>query len=177
MPVTINGNGVITGVNISGVDTGTIAFFAMQTAPEGYLVCDGRAILRSTYAALFKAIGIVFGAGDGSTTFNLPDLRANFVRAWDDGRGVDAGRAFGSFQDDAFESHGHNVTVNDPGHTHSSPYSYNAGSQDCPDLGPVNGDPKTWLHEAKTGITVSIDRAGGTETRPKNIALLGCIKV
>lgn len=78
---------------------GQVAFFARSTAPTGWLKANGAAISRTTYAALFAAIGATFGAGDGSTTFNLPDLRGQFPRGWDDGRGVDAGRAFGSAQE------------------------------------------------------------------------------
>jgi microcystin-dependent protein len=80
-------------------EVGKISMFARSTAPSGYLKCNGAAISRTTYEALFSAIGTTFGAGDGSTTFNIPDLRGEFIRGWDDARGVDAGRAFGSYQD------------------------------------------------------------------------------
>lgn len=59
----------------SVVPTGTIQDFAMSTLPSGWLDCDGSAVSRTTYAALFTAISITWGVGDGSTTFNLPDLR------------------------------------------------------------------------------------------------------
>lgn len=59
---------------------GTINAFGGSTAPEGWLLCQGQAISRTTYADLFKVIGIAFGAGDGSTTFNVPDLRGEFLR-------------------------------------------------------------------------------------------------
>ncbi len=59
----------------SGVPTGAILAFSAATAPAGYLLCDGAAVSRTTYAALFTLIGASYGAGDGSTTFNLPDLR------------------------------------------------------------------------------------------------------
>ncbi|WP_231679148.1 phage tail protein, partial [Ralstonia pseudosolanacearum] len=51
-----------------------------------------------TYAALYAEIGTTFGAGDGAATFNLPDLRGEFLRGWDDGRGVDSGRGIGTWQ-------------------------------------------------------------------------------
>lgn len=54
--------------------TGIISLFAGSTAPSGYLACDGSAVSRDTYSALFAVIGTTYGAGDGSTTFNLPDL-------------------------------------------------------------------------------------------------------
>ena len=68
---------------------GQVAAYAMSAAPQGWLKCNGAAISRSTYSNLFKAIGTTFGVGDGSTTFNLPDLRGEFIRGFDDGRGVD----------------------------------------------------------------------------------------
>lgn len=80
------------------VPTGTIQWYAKNTPPAGWLVCDGSAVSRSTYSDLFAVIGTTFGAGNGSTTFNLPDLRGEFIRGWDNGRGVDDGRGFGSNQ-------------------------------------------------------------------------------
>lgn len=64
----------------TGVPVGSIFWLAAQTAPEGYLICDGSAVSRTEYADLFAAIGTTFGAGDGSTTFALPNLRAAFIR-------------------------------------------------------------------------------------------------
>jgi microcystin-dependent protein len=64
----------------ASVPTGTVTAFAGSTAPSGYLLCDGQAISRTTYSTLFTEIGTTYGAGDGSTTFNLPDLRGIFVR-------------------------------------------------------------------------------------------------
>jgi microcystin-dependent protein len=62
------------------VPAGAVQAFAMNSAPTGWLAADGTAVSRSTYAALFAAIGTTYGAGDGSTTFALPDLRGIFVR-------------------------------------------------------------------------------------------------
>ncbi len=81
------------------VPTGSILFFAATTPPAAFFECTGAAISRTTYAALFSVIGTAFGSGDGSTTFNIPDLRGEFVRGWSNGRaGVDWGRVFGSAQ-------------------------------------------------------------------------------
>lgn len=66
---------------------GLILPYGGSTAPTGYMLCDGSAISRETYSALFTAIGTVFGTGDGSTTFNIPDLRGKFIR----GLGGDSG--------------------------------------------------------------------------------------
>ena len=78
--------------------TGSVYTFAGSTVPTGWLKCNGALLSRTTYAALFAVIGTTYGAGDGSTTFALPDLRGEFVRGFDDGRGVDAGRTLGSAQ-------------------------------------------------------------------------------
>lgn len=88
---------------------GAIVQFGGDTAPTGWLECDGSAVSRTTYADLFAAIGTHWGSGDGSTTFNLPDYRGEFPRGWDNGRGVDAGRAIGSAQAAAFAEHLHSA--------------------------------------------------------------------
>jgi microcystin-dependent protein len=71
------------------VPAGTLNAFAGASAPDGFLLCNGGAISRSIYSDLFAAIGTTYGAGDGSTTFNIPDLRGEFLRGLDGGRGVD----------------------------------------------------------------------------------------
>lgn len=103
-------------VSAGSVPVGTVLEFAASTPPSGYLLCNGSAVSRTTYAALFSLISTTFGAGDGSTTFNLPDRRGVTARGVDSGRGLDAGRVLGSYQADAFGSHSHGV--NDPGHNH-----------------------------------------------------------
>ena len=134
--------------------SGTVIYVAMNAPPTGYLECNGAAVSRTTYAALFAAIGTVFGVGDGSTTFNLPDLRGEFIRGWDHGRGVDSGRAFGSAQADELKSH-----------THTGYVGTTAGGA----VGGGNAVP-TGTINSTTGAT------GGAETRPRNVALLPCIK-
>lgn len=99
---------------------GMVAHFARSTAPAGWLKASGAAVSRVAYADLFAAIGTTFGAGDGFTSFNLPDLRGEFIRGWDDARGVDGGRAFGSAQSGAIQSHTHTGSSADSGsHAHS----------------------------------------------------------
>jgi len=77
---------------------GSVVAFASSTLPPDYLECNGAAVSRTTYAALFARIGTTYGAGNGTTTFNLPDLRGEFIRGWDNGRGADASRTLGSWQ-------------------------------------------------------------------------------
>ncbi|RMH12700.1 MAG: tail fiber protein, partial [Gammaproteobacteria bacterium] len=83
---------------------GVVQAFAGSTVPTGWLECNGAAINRTTYADLFAVIGTTYGAGDGVTTFNLPDLRGEFIRGYDNGRGADVGRALGSAQSWAIEN-------------------------------------------------------------------------
>lgn len=98
---------------------GTIFFVADDAAPEGSLICDGRLLSRTTYADLFAKLGTTYGAGDGSTTFQLPDYRGEFLRGWDGGRGIDADRVRGSFQTDQNKTHTHSGTTASDSHTHT----------------------------------------------------------
>jgi phage-related tail fiber protein len=111
---------------------GMIAPFATVFAPSGWILCSGQAVLRATYPALFIAIGTYYGAGDGVTTFNLPDLRGQFVRGADVGRGIDPGRTIGSDQADAFKAHTHTYApgaqINAVNTSASSPYLIPGGS-------------------------------------------------
>ena len=93
------------------VPSGTVLYFAGQTAPAGWLKANGAAVSRTAYAALFAAIGTTYGAGDFRNTFNLPDLRGEFIRGWDNGRGVDTPRSIGSAQAHALQSHQHGLAV------------------------------------------------------------------
>ena len=137
--------------------TGLIAFFATSAAPDGWLECNGAAVSRTTYADLFAEVGTDHGAGDGTTTFNLPDLRGEFIRGWDNGRGVDSGRARGSAQAGEVQSHNH---ATDQVGGVASGTAFNAFAFD--------GAPANTNRFTRS--------TGGTETRPRNIALLGCIK-
>lgn len=91
--------------NLQPFQPGTIAAFAMQNLPKGWLECDGRAISRTTYSSLLNAIGLTWGIGDGVNTFNIPDLRGMFLRGFDAGRGIDRNRAFADTQQAAFKVH------------------------------------------------------------------------
>lgn len=90
---------------IAEAEVGEVFTVAMDTPPPGSFKANGAAVSRTAYARLFAKIGTRYGAGDGVNTFNLPDPRGKVVRIWDDGRGVDPGRALGSDQADAIRSH------------------------------------------------------------------------
>lgn len=136
------------------VPVGAVLWFAAPTAPSGFLVCNGAAVSRTAYADLFAVIGTTFGAGDGSTTFNLPDLRGEFIRGYDDSRGVDSGRTFGTSQNPTAIGKGDYIitTIKD---------GENAYSGSVTDVGSASfyGDTGTFY-----------------EVRPRNVALLPCIK-
>ena len=101
---------------------GMIAPFGMSSAPTGWLVCNGSAVSRSTYSDLFGVISTTWGSGDGSSTFNLPDLRGAFLRGTGTA-GVSsdyAGPNVGAYQDDANAEHNHTgSSANAGGHSHS----------------------------------------------------------
>ncbi|MED0671751.1 phage tail protein [Aneurinibacillus aneurinilyticus] len=144
----------------SSVPAGAVMHFATKNPPKGWLKANGEAISRTQYADLFTVIGTTFGNGDGSTTFNLPDLRGEFIRGFDDERGVDKERIFGSWQEDELKSHNHNLA-----------YRLRSGEQ-----GPLN----QWVAESFNGSGYydknKITQTGGYETRPRNVSLLACIK-
>ncbi|WP_147819740.1 phage tail protein [Salidesulfovibrio onnuriiensis] len=89
---------------VAAVPVGTVNAIAGAAIPDGWLECDGAEVSRTQYADLFGQIGTIYGVGDGSSTFNLPDLRGEFIRGLDNGRGVDASRALGSEQGDAIRN-------------------------------------------------------------------------
>lgn len=152
--------------NTRMVPTGTVFWLAHGNTPTGFLLCQGQAVSRTTFSGLFAAIGTIYGVGDGSTTFNVPDLRGTFVRGVDGGRGVDsagAGRALGSFQTHAMQSHIHSFT---------STGATNTGLGGSASR--INAVATTGL--ADVVVTSSNNGNTATETRPSNIAFHGIIK-
>ena len=162
-----------TGISSPAVNAGNIVgqvcFFGMTTAPSGFLKCNGAAVSRTTYADLFTAIGTTYGAGDGSTTFALPDMRGEFPRGWDDGRGVDTGRAIGTAQTDQFQAHRHNTKIQrlavqvGTGNTAQTSTDFFSGT--------VYTVANDYLADGANGTPRL-----GAETRSRNVALLTCIK-
>jgi hypothetical protein len=154
-----------------GVPAGAVMAFAMNAVPTGWLAANGAAVSRATYATLFAAVGTTYGAGDGGTTFNLPDLRGYFVRgAGTNGDGVASG-AFGAKQQDAFMGHGHGYAP------FMNTLSYAIGC--C-----GTGIPVWNANAALVGVPNRLQNGANTfdaprfanETRPANIAMLYCIK-
>jgi microcystin-dependent protein len=179
IPVDHGGTGLTDGSNL--LPPGTVGQFARNTAPTGWLKANGAAVSRTTYAELFAAIGTTFGVGNGSTTFTLPDLRGEFIRGWDDARGVDVGRVFGSAQAAANQAHTHTgSTSTDPGHVHGLPvFASGGGSTGSTNIATSVVDATNATRNTNTAgshshtVTINSD---GTEGRPRNMALLVCIK-
>ena len=147
--------------NDARIPPGAVMWCAMTVPPTGWLKANGAALSRPAYVDLFAVIGVTYGNGDGSSTFNLPDLRGEFLRGWDDGRGVDVGRGLGTPQADEFKAHTHTTRVDlgtnaDPHNVSGAQVPGSGGSED------TTGAP---LHNS-----------GGVETRPRNVALLAIIK-
>lgn len=165
------------------VPAGTILPFGGATAPAGWLLCDGSAVSRTTYAALFSSISTAWGYGDNSTTFNLPDMRGRFPRGRDAGvardpdrvsrtaanTGGNTGDAVGSVQSDAVTQHEHLLIIGTGAEYAGNGYRiystsvyspYNATTA-YPDS---NRNPRT-------------DVAGGNETRPLNANVNYIIKI
>ena len=150
---------------------GTIMAYAGDNAPDGWLLCNGATVSRSTYSSLFSVVGTRFGYGNNSSTFHLPDLRGRFLRGRDGntGRdpdrgsrtamnaGGDAGDAVGSIQGDQYRSHSHpymDIYYSEGGGSVAVPSNRGSGDTD--------GDNRGYE------ISRTSNAAGGHETRPLN---------
>lgn len=150
----------------AGGPAGSLLLTFGNSAPTGYLEANGALVSRATYPALFAAIGTTYGVGDGNTTFQLPNVQGDFLRALDRNRGIDPGRTVGHEQMDALQGHEHNVAA------------YGGSNTPLNTVGGGNNSPSV---NFKTVGTVT-DGTNGTpriagETRPRNMALLACIKI
>ncbi len=165
-------------VNVATLKTfmpaGAIIAYSGTSAPSGFLLCDGSAVSRTTYATLFAVIGEAAGEGDNSTTFNLPDLRGRFLRGRDAGAGRDpdagsrtamntggnVGDQLFSVQDDMVKAHDHDA---------------NRGSEITSPSG--NGYARSAITGTDSGVMIeSTGTTMGNETRPKNANVTYIIK-
>ena len=182
-------NGSAWGGLASGVPVGTILAHAANTPPSGFLECNGANISRSTYATLFSTISTTFGVGDGSSTFALPDLRGQFIRGWANTGSTDASRVFGSTQTDQNKNHTH--TTDSASLTGSVSHLSGSLHQNPGTATGVFSVPSSQAavgarnNQSATAAALSIDAShshtvassgGGTEARPKNIALMYIIR-
>lgn len=153
---------------------GNIVYRASTNIPGNMLICNGAAISRTTYATLFKDIGTTFGEGDGSTTFNIPDLRGVVIRGLDQGRGLDPDRKLGSYQEDAQQ----NITGEIGQFNNLAAYlGTPEGAFSIHNFGPQIGIKTTSATD--NWITIDFDASKqvrtADEVRMKNVALIPCI--
>jgi len=185
--------GEIPSTNISAtvtgflVPTGAISAWSTSTAPTGWLLCRGQAVSRTTFSALFAVIVTTYGVGDGSTTFNLPDIsgrviagqEASATRLTSGVSGIDGATLGAAGGSEAMQQHNHAVT--DPGHTHTVPArtpinmvggSFNVGS----DNGPLT--PTTFnTGSSTTGITIQNTGTGNSQNMPPAFIAAWIIKL
>lgn len=153
----------------SSLPVGSMVAFPKGAVPPGFLEVDGSVKSAATYPDLAAYLGTTFNTGaEGVGNFRLPDSRGEFLRGWDRGRGVDVGRALGSYQLDQFQGHRHG-----PLGTSTAYVTYGAGAGGAANSAGMidratTGDPVT------DGVNSS-PRAG-SETRPRNLAVMWCIK-
>ena len=180
-------NGSAWGEIANGVPVGSVFTFATTTVPSGYLECNGAAVSRSTYASLFSAISTTWGVGDGSSTFNLPDLRGQFVRGWDNSAGVDSGRSFASSQSDQNKQHNHSLsTASLTGGIRKISEGFGAGGSATGVFTKTQDGTNSITGSSSTSPVGGVDfdgshthtmgNDGGSEVRVKNYALMYVIK-
>lgn len=165
---TIDGNLTVTGkiINTGTTPPGAVMAFARVTCPAGWLPADGQVVPRTTYPDLFAAIGTTFG-NPGPTTFTLPELRGEFIRAWDNGRGIDPSRVLGSPQAQDFKSFFmQNASGPSTAYTHGPYYFVKTG---------MNGNLFGGAWQSPAGLIAL--QWDASEVRGRNVALLHCIKL
>ncbi|WMY90957.1 phage tail protein [Snodgrassella communis] len=157
--------------DINATPAGAVMYFAMDAAPVGWLKANGAVVSRTLYANLFAAIGTRFGVGDGKTTFNLPDLRGEFLRCWDDGRNVDSGRSFGSWQTGTPICHDDTAGKEEFNIVGMCKEARNYGDDW------IGNWPEGYWTSPYGGVNSTNWNGFFTMTRPRNVTLLACIKI
>lgn len=173
-------------VDTERLPIGMVSPFAGTTAPSGWLLCDGSAISRTTYADLFAVIAETHGEGDNATTFNIPDYRGRFLRGVDHAQARDPDRAtrtamatggntgdnVGSLQTGANLAHTHtfsDTTASDGAHTHSIPATLSIGvSAGGATSGSAAVAGVTGSNGAHTHAFSGTTNSSGSESRPIN---------
>ena len=192
-----NGSGALSFTTVQGVPSGSVFCMAVATVPSGYLECNGAAVSRTTYSVLFAVIGSAYGTGNGSSTFNLPDLRGEFVRGFDNGKGTDSGRSIATSQGSQNAQHNHSASATSTAGAHSHSLNYqrkhveDTGTAAITDIrregGDGDGGSQTFTNDTTSGFmnnatvsvstSVSIANQGGNESRPRNVAMMYVIKI
>ncbi|MGP6458517.1 phage tail-collar fiber domain-containing protein [Pseudomonas parakoreensis] len=148
----------------SALPVGSIVAFPVDAPPPGFLELDNSVKSSATYPDLSAYLGGKFNKGDeGVGNFRLPEARGEFLRGWDHGRGVDAGRALGSWQADLIKQHVHDMSA-------IATTTVNSGISGGVSYAAAREDNNV------SGVTTRINSTGGGETRPRNISVMWCIK-
>ena len=197
-----NGSGALSFTTVQGVPSGSVFCMAVATVPSGYLECNGAAVSRTTYSVLFAVIGTAYGTGNGSSTFNLPDLRGEFVRGFDNGKGTDSGRSIATSQSSQNAQHNHSISVSG---TTSNPTPTLTGDvrrisegyraqgtasgiftkeldgnnniTGSSSTSPVAGFSIDATHTHTFSASGNTGNQGGNESRPRNVAMMYVIKI
>ena len=166
--------------------TGSLILWTNPAPPAGWLVSDGSAVSRSTYAALFGVIGITFGSGDGSTTFNLPNTQGVFVRGVGSQSisGVSYSGTLGASESDQMQGHQHGTSESPHSHSIVELVSVVTIATSSGATAVDAGTQSTQTGTSVTGLTVTTPTSDGThgtprtgaQTQPANIALYYIIK-
>ena len=154
----------ITGVSSDGLPVGSIVPLATQIVPVDWKECNGEILNITDYNELYNVIGTTFG-GDGITNFSLPDLRGEFIRGFDNGRGVDDSRTLGSFQNHSFQDHKHSLS-----HNYGQFYKVYTGNW--------NGKKRPWWNGIVSIEILDPDTGNvANDTKPRNVAMKYIIKI
>jgi len=158
--INIDGSTTITNKGGGLFPTGGIMMFSVSGVPTGWLECDGRDLSINDYSVLYEVIGQNYKTItlDTNSRFQIPDMRGLFVRGWDNLKGIDTGRSLGTIQEDLLKDHTHSIDL-------VRGYLQSNANTNTPEGVYGNGS---------TGNVAG--GLGGSETRPKNIALVYCIK-
>jgi microcystin-dependent protein len=154
----------------AGVDVGTVGTFS-HGIPDGFLECDGATINRALYAKLFEKIGVIYGAGNGSTTFDLPDYRGMFLRGLAGGSGSDPDR-------NSRTNRGDGSTGDSVGTRQANEISNHRHLQKYVEPATAAGGPHIQVNSSYYGTNYNkySSYVGGNETRPININVIYGIK-
>lgn len=154
------------------ITPGTVVYTAGTTVPEGFLAANGALVGKDQYTALYLALGGVSSPyGQNTASFNLPDLRGYFIRSADNGAGVDPGRVVGTYQDDDFGVHNHGMPGDDDLGNFAGTAGWPGSSRTA-----IAYDARSTIGGPWPGQIWNTTSEGGSETRPKNLALLAIIK-
>ncbi|CAB3737262.1 phage tail protein [Achromobacter xylosoxidans] len=156
---------------------GQIAYFATDQVPMGWLKANGTEASRTAFAGIFSVIGTRFGVGDGATTFGLPDQRGEFIRGWDDSRGVDSGRVVGSAQ----AATAIRLLIDNYVGYAAGTFAIGMRNVDGVLFG-EGGESRTVGSDSTFYVASTLVRGGANDNtayfvRPRNVALMACIKI